>query len=103
MGGVDKHDCLAPVNVWLEYNKYACALGMKKKNIIDLRAFRQTVAENLIFFKNSPKRGRLSTSADSPRTLKKSAWNKDPVKNQDMRATITSLKLAVTEIIRVVK
>lgn len=75
-GGVDKHDSLAyihrlyvrsrkltvrmiahavdlaMVNYWSKYKKHASSLGMRKKDIVDLLVFRQTVATNLILSKN---------------------------------------------------
>lgn len=61
---------LALVNSWLEYKQQALALGIQKRKIMDLLAFRSSVAENLILFRNPPKRGRPS-DVDSPVPQKK--------------------------------
>nr|XP_023015908.1 piggyBac transposable element-derived protein 3-like [Leptinotarsa decemlineata] len=85
MGGVDKHDFLLSIyrsyvrsrkwtirlifhaidlalaNSWLEYKNEASNLGLPQQKILDLLAFRQSVAEHLILTKTPPKRDRPST------------------------------------------
>lgn len=61
---------LGLVNSWLKYKKQALALGIPKKKIMDLLAFRESVAEHLILFRKPPKRGR-PTDEDSPVQAKK--------------------------------
>lgn len=96
MGGVDKHDFflsiyrsyvrsrkwtirlithavdLALVNAWLEYKNEAVELGIPKPKILDLLAFRQSVAEHLIYTRRPPKRGRPSENsvAETPKRQK---------------------------------
>ncbi|KAG5881325.1 hypothetical protein JTB14_020278 [Gonioctena quinquepunctata] len=62
---------LALVNSWLEYKQKAVALGIQRKKIMDLLAFRESVAEHLILFMSPPKRGWPSSDIDSPIPVKK--------------------------------
>ncbi|KAG5883639.1 hypothetical protein JTB14_025142 [Gonioctena quinquepunctata] len=62
---------LALVNSWLEYKQKAVALGIQRKKIMDLLAFRESVAEHLILFMSPPKRGRPSSDINSPIPVKK--------------------------------
>lgn len=59
---------LACVNAWIEYRKSAAALGMPKKQILDLLHFRAYIAETMILVDktNTRKRGRPSLTEASP-------------------------------------
>lgn len=70
---------LALVNSWLEYRNQASLLGVQKKHILDLLAFRMEVAENLILSKRPPKRGRPSADANTPEPPKKKKGEARPV------------------------
>ena len=73
---------LAVVNSWLEYRRSAEQQGTRKKDILDLLHFRLEVAECLVR-KNKPvnmskKRGRPSTSSESPSSTVEPAAKKGP-------------------------
>uniref|UniRef100_A0A6P7HIX9 PiggyBac transposable element-derived protein 3-like n=1 Tax=Diabrotica virgifera virgifera TaxID=50390 RepID=A0A6P7HIX9_DIAVI len=72
---------LALVNLWLEYRTQAVLLGVKKKEILDLLAFRQEVAENLICSRRAPKRGRPSKSFEDPGPSKKKKTEIRPLRD----------------------
>lgn len=72
---------LALVNSWLEYRQKAVLLGVKRKEILDLLAFRQEVAENLICSRRAPKRGRPSESFQDLHTSKKKKTETRPIKD----------------------
>lgn len=74
---------LALINSWIEYRNNAILLGMKKKQTLDLLAFRQEVAGNLICRRHTPKRGRPSNSTESPGPSKKKRTEVRPL--QDLR------------------
>ncbi|KAG5887006.1 hypothetical protein JTB14_003684 [Gonioctena quinquepunctata] len=61
----------ASVNSWLEYKQKAVALGIQRRKIMDLLAFRESIAEHLILFMSPPKRGRPSSDIDSLVPVKK--------------------------------